>query len=115
MPTAADPKKKVAVFKTEEKGSDVNLATHLVYEGMRGEFEGAVLVSNDSDLAEPLRIVKENLGKTTGVLCPTQIPSQELLKHAIFYKRIRPKVLAASQLPPTLIDAHGTFHKPPSW
>ena len=115
MPSAADPKKKVEVIKTEEKGSDVNLATHLVYEGMKGLYEGAVLVSNDSDLAEPLRIAKEELKKMTGVLCPTKVPSQELMKHAVFYKRIRTKVLAASQFPPTLTDAHGTFHKPPSW
>lgn len=115
MPSAADPKKKVEVIKTEEKGSDVNLATHLVYEGMKGLYEGAVLVSNDSDLAEPLRIAREELKKMTGVLCPTKVPSQELMKHAIFYKRIRSKVLVASQFPDTLTDAHGTFHKPPSW
>ncbi len=40
-------KAKVKVFKTEEKGSDVNLATHLLVDGFRNEYELAVVVSND--------------------------------------------------------------------
>ena len=38
---------------TEEKGSDVNLATRLLVGGFTGDYEQAVVVSNDSDLAEP--------------------------------------------------------------
>lgn len=41
----------------EEKGSDVNLASHLVRDTFRKQFEVAVLITNDSDLAEPVRIV----------------------------------------------------------
>ena len=42
----------VKVVKTEEKGSDVNLATHLVRDAFRNEFDTAVLITNDSDLRE---------------------------------------------------------------
>lgn len=115
MPLAADPTQRVEVIRTSEKGSDVNLATHLLYEGMRGEFEAAAVLSNDSDLSEPVRIVAQELRKPVGILCPSRVPSRELLRHATFYKVIRRGVLAASQFPPTLTDAHGTFRKPASW
>jgi len=41
------------VLRTEEKGSDVNLAAHLLHDAHRGLIDCAVIVSNDSDLAEP--------------------------------------------------------------
>ena len=47
------------VWITEEKGSDVNLASHLLVDGFRARYDLAVVVSNDSDLKEPLRFVRE--------------------------------------------------------
>ena len=115
MALAADPAKIVEVLKTDEKGSDVNLATHLIYEAMRDEFDVAVVVSNDSDLAEPIRIVTREIHKKVGILSPAKFPTRELLQAATFYKPIRQAVLAASQFPPELEDAHGKFRKPSSW
>ncbi len=43
----------VDVIKTEEKGSDVNLATHLLNDGYKKDYELAIVVSNDSDLVDP--------------------------------------------------------------
>jgi uncharacterized LabA/DUF88 family protein len=104
------------VIKTEEKGSDVNIATHLVNDGHNRRYEVAVLISNDSDLVEPVRIVRNELKNPVGVLNPIpNMPSQELRKCATFFKPIRQGVLAASQFPSTLTDANGTFYKPPSW
>lgn len=103
------------VIKTEEKGSDVNLATHMLCDGFSDAYDVAVIVTNDSDLAEPVRIVAQQLGKTVGILNPHKHPSSVLSKHARFLKQIRKGVLAASQFPPTLTDAHGTFHKPDAW
>jgi hypothetical protein len=45
----------VEVFKTEEKGSDVNLATHLLHDAYQHRFECAIVVSGDSDLVEPVQ------------------------------------------------------------
>jgi hypothetical protein len=42
----------------EEKGSDVNVATHLLTDVFRGEIQGAIVISNDSDLALPLTIAR---------------------------------------------------------
>jgi len=53
-----------------EKGSDVALATYLMLDACRGDCDAAVLVTNDSDLREPLRLVREELGLTTGVINP---------------------------------------------
>jgi hypothetical protein len=105
----------VRVIKTEEKGSDVNLATHLLHDAHMGRFDVAVVVSNDSDLLEPMKIVRQELGKTVGILNPHPHPSRALLAHVDFIKQIRAGVLRAAQFPDTLTDAHGTFTKPRTW
>jgi uncharacterized LabA/DUF88 family protein len=106
----------VEVIKTEEKGSDVNIAAHLVNDGHKRRYEVAVLISNDSDLVEPVKIVRNELKFPVGVLNPIPtMPSHELRKYATFVKPIRQGVLAASQFPSTLKDVNGTFYKPPSW
>jgi hypothetical protein len=103
------------VIKTEEKGSDVNLATHLLLDACRNDYDVAVVITNDSDLAEPLRVVRQEFGKTVGILNPYSRTSFQLARYAHFTKPIRPGVLAASQFSPTLMDAHGTFYKPSTW
>ena len=45
----------VLVRDSEEKGSDVNLATRLLVDGFNGEYEQAVVVSNDADFAGAMR------------------------------------------------------------
>ena len=39
----------------------MNLASHLLRDAFRGAFQVAVLITNDSDLAEPVRIVRQEL------------------------------------------------------
>src|SRR5262249_43902959 len=60
----------VRVIKTEEKGSDVNLATALLIDAFDGGFEQAVVVSNDSDLVKPIQIVRQKFGLPVVVLFP---------------------------------------------
>lgn len=107
------------VWITEEKGSDVNLASHLLVDGFRARYDLAVVISNDSDLKEPVRFVREELEAPVGILNPHENRSWALspkrLPRGSFYKPIREKVLAASQFPETLRDAHGEFHRPPRW
>ncbi len=61
MLTGVNPVQRVWVDKTEEKGSDVNLASHLLMDGFQSKYEVAVLITNDSDLSEPVRMVKNEL------------------------------------------------------
>lgn len=115
MPLAPPEKGYAKVIKTEEKGSDVNLATHLLVDGYDDDYEIAVIVSNDSDLIAPIRVVTDQLRKPVGLLNPQKHPSRVLLPHVKFIKQIRSGVLAKSQFPITLADDEGSFSKPPSW
>lgn len=45
----------------EEKGSDVNVASHLLIDVLGGAIEAAIVVSNDSDLALPIREVRKRV------------------------------------------------------
>lgn len=103
------------VVKMEEKGSDVNLASMLLMDGFRGDYEAAVVLSNDSDLVLPIRIVTEELKLPVGLLNPHKRFAVELLKVATFRKQIRTGVLSASQLPETLADKNGTITRPRGW
>lgn len=89
VPVPGRPQQYARVLKTEEKGSDVNLATHLLHDGHMGRFEVAVIVSNDSDLLEPIKIVRGQLGRKVGVLNPHKGASRALLPHIDFIKPIR--------------------------
>jgi hypothetical protein len=115
MPLAPPARGFQRVIKTEEKGSDVNLATHLLMDGFDDAYELAVVVSNDSDLLEPIKVVTQRLGKPVGILNPHRVPSVALLPHAMFVKQIRQGVLARSQFPGVMGDSRGTFSKPSTW
>jgi len=103
----------------EEKGTDVNLATYLLIDGFKGDYEQALVISNDSDLALPIDMVRQRLGLPVGVVNPNtdlrEVAPAELTGAATFTRRIRKDTLADCQFPPTLTDAVGTIHKPPSW
>jgi hypothetical protein len=119
IPQAGNPSgkpKQVRVIKTEEKGSDVNIAAHMLSDGYRGAYQVAILLSNDSDLVEPVKMIRSELMLPVGVLnpCPAN-PSHELRKYASFVKPIRKGILAASQFPSIMTDKTGKFHKPSVW
>jgi uncharacterized LabA/DUF88 family protein len=119
MPVAGSPMgtpRYIKVIKTEEKGSDVNIAAHMISDGYKGAYQVAILLSNDSDLVEPVKIVRNELKLPVGVLNPRPAsPSHELRKYATFVKPIRGGVLATSQFPNILTDTTGSFYKPPAW
>ena len=102
---------------TEEKGSDVNLATRLLVGGFTGDYEQAVVVSNDSDLAAPIRYVNNDLGLRVVVVNPDSKTSthNDLVQSATYARRLWKSHLRKSQLPPTITDAHGVITKPVAW
>jgi hypothetical protein len=103
------------VYKTEEKGSDVNLAVHLLNDAWLDRFDCAVLISNDSDLAEPLRLIRNQTNKMIGIFSPVikGHPSKELQQYAHFMQQIRLGTLQQSQLPNIIPGTNIT--KPKSW
>ena len=60
----------VLVRDSEEKGSDVNLAARLLVDGFGGEYEQAVVVSNDADFAGAMRYVWDGLGLRVTLVNP---------------------------------------------
>ncbi|MGB3469229.1 MAG: NYN domain-containing protein [Erythrobacter sp.] len=104
------------VIKTEEKGSDVNLATHLLMDAFDGLFDIAVVISNDSDLAEPIRMVRQRFGKAVGLLGHRSVRvSGKLRPLASFIRSFPTSALERAQFPVQMTDANGTFSKPPTW
>ena len=108
----------VSVLRTEEKRSDVNLATYLLVDCFDNDFDQAVVVSNDSDLTLPVETVNRKFGKLVGVINPhpRRRISRELEGATTFQiKSINRKVLANSQFPRVLSDAKGEFRRPDVW
>jgi hypothetical protein len=108
----------VRVLKSEEKGSDVNLATALLVDAFDNDFEQAVIVSNDSDLAYPIGVVRQKFKLPVVVLFPcggSRRPSYHLSQVATSSPIINPAHLATAQFPNPMTDSTGQFHKPASW
>jgi hypothetical protein len=98
----------------EEKGSDVNLASWMLLDGFRGRYTTAVVISNDSDLLEPIRMVQDELQLQVGVVNPERKGGADQLK-GTFRRPLRPWILKASQFPDEITDGYGTFHRPAGW
>lgn len=116
MENASPPPPTVQVWKNEEKGSDVNLALHVLNDAWQDAYDCAVVVSNDSDLAESLQLVKSQHRKVIGVVtpgAPTRKTSWQLRKHADFVRPIRSWMLEQSQLPSPIPGT--TIKKPTGW
>ena len=107
----------VLVRDSEEKGSDVNLATHLLVGGFKHEYEQAVVVSNDADFAGAMRYARYDLGLRVTLVNPDpRNPSpRQLADAATYVKRLWKSHLRRSQLPDTLRDEIGIITKPEGW
>lgn len=108
----------VKVKKTEEKGSDVALASRLLIDAMRGESDIYVVCTNDSDLVMPLRLAREELGRKVGLLSPMQPKraSNELKQtNPAWHRQITPEDLAACQFADELYDQTRAIRRPDRW
>ncbi|MDE2697166.1 MAG: NYN domain-containing protein [Chloroflexota bacterium] len=107
----------VLVRHSEEKGSDVNLATQLLVDGFNGEYEQAVVVSNDADFAGAMRYVRDGLGRRVTLVNPDAKTSspRDLAAAATYVKRLWRSHLRRSGFPDTLRDEVGVITKPHGW
>lgn len=113
----ADGPTHVAIWNTEEKGSDVNLATYLIHDAWRGLFDEAVVLSQDTDLVEPVRIVRDELKKPVGVIVLDGRAPGKLASFGSYTRHLTQKELASAQFP-----EHVSFgrkgkvvSRPPEW
>ncbi len=103
------------VIKNEEKGTDVNIATHLIDDAHNNTFEKAVVISNDSDLVTPIKIITGVIKLPVTVISPFRKNNIQLKTVATDIKQIRKGLLRVSQFEDKLIDGVGDFSVPEKW
>ena len=104
-----------AVLKTEEKGSDVNLATFLLLDGFDRLYEEAIVISDDSDLSEPVAQANRRFG-AIHVVSPRNLRLRSLAENASSWAALPPGTLSACQLPsPLTLPTGRTVTRPPEW
>lgn len=91
----------------EEKGSDVNIAARLVWDAARNAFTEALVISNDSDLTEAVRIAVKDAGKSVHVWSPDVTVSNALRAVATSAAPLDVKQFKRCLFPESLTNAAG--------
>ena len=100
----------------EEKGSDVNVASHLLLDVLQGNVDAAVVISNDSDLAFPIRTARQHVpvglitpqsGRHAGALRGT--PAEGVGGH--WWWQLKAAAITKNQLP----NPAGKYTPPDGW
>lgn len=100
----------------EEKGSDVNIASHMLVDALTGQVDATVLISNDSDLRFPVEFIRQHV--PVGVVNPSPNRMAGALqgqrddgvgRH--WWYQLTEADLRAHQLP----DPSGHFRRPDGW
>lgn len=115
LPLARNLKKFARVISTEEKGSDVSLGAHLVWDACHNLMEAALVISNDSDLQTPVDMA-EKQGITVITLNPHRRSGQPRRLFGTEERSLRLRHLRRSQLPDPVVDEQGgRIPKPREW
>jgi hypothetical protein len=106
----------VSYASREEKGSDVNVAAHLLLDVLGGAVDGALVISNDSDLRFPVE--QARLHVPVGVVNPSRNYLAGDLRGAAtagagrhWWARLSVADLKSNQLP----DPAGPYNRPAGW
>ncbi len=106
----------VEVMISEEKGSDVNLASFLIHDAWRDLYDVAIIFSQDTDLLEPVRIVRDEIGKTIGMVVLDGRNPNRLSRSGTFLRHLTHARLAAAQFPEDVLLKNGkTVSRPENW
>ena len=111
-----DARYMASVARREEKGSDVNVASHLLIDVLEKRVDAVVVVSNDSDLEFPVREARNRVA--VGLVNPTRgFPAGRLNGDSSdgvgghWWHQIAAGDLRAAQLPPRV----GKLSRPLGW
>lgn len=107
----------------QEKGSDVKLGVHLVRDGFLDVYDVAYVLTNDTDLIEPIRIVTQDIGKPVCLVPPilpkgpkNPVPPISLRQVSTNFCYVEDSALAACQFPDRVSKKNGKFlMKPSAW
>lgn len=106
----------VSIARREEKGSDVNVAAHLLLDVLEHRIDAALMISNDSDLQFPVQTARERV--PVGTVNPSRnhtagklrgSPADGVGNH--WWYQLAAADFHACQLP----DPAGGVHKPAPW
>lgn len=114
----------ITVWKNEEKQTDVSLASHLINDAWLDLYDQAIIISNDTDLEEAIKIARQDYSprkpqKQVGVITPTTWPERSpagtLVNVASWSKEIKESHLKNSQLPDIINIGGKTLYRPAEW
>ena len=108
----------VSIVEWEEKKTDVNLATEMIFDGFGRSCDQVVVVSNDTDLVRPIQRMRDELGIKVVAVNPYPVirTPREIFRAATRVVRIRESHLQRSQLPNVVEDSEGRrIRKPANW
>ena len=114
----ADGSGDARVLRSKEKGSDINLATQLMFDAHCNSFDTAIIVTGDLDFVSPVRVVRETFAKEVWILDPQRDAGKRSKLYDASggcFKPIRQGALRDSQFPNQLSDNKGKIHKPQDW
>ena len=112
---ANDRTTRVRVIEHQEKQTDLNLASQLVWDTSRGNCEKAAIISNDSDLRGAIRVVEGRARIPVTIISPDRRGAKAGHLQATAHRTIREAAIEQSQFPEELTDPLGTFSRPVSW
>jgi hypothetical protein len=100
----------------EEKGTDVNVASHLLTDVLTRRVDAAIVISNDSDLAFPIRAARDHV--PVGVVNPSKGPMAGALRGVTtdgvgrhWWYQLQASDYRSSQLP----DPTSGVNRPAGW
>ena len=93
----------------------MNVAVQMLNDAWAGEIECAVLVSNDSDLAQACKLVRAR-GVRVGLITKASRPTDRLSRNSDFHRHIVRGHIRGSQLPNEVVRNNGQLlSKPRGW
>jgi uncharacterized LabA/DUF88 family protein len=105
----------VLIVDSDEKGSDVNLGSHLLNDAWEDAYDLAAVLTNDSDLAVPMKMAR-NRNKTIALINPHNNVSKKLIGCSSIMLHLEDNELHAAQLPETVTTQNGrVLRKPDAW
>lgn len=112
-----------AIWRLEEKQTDVNLAVDSYRDAARGDVDQVVFVSNDSDIERALMAIQEDFGERlkVGLILPlrktaARRASRSLMQHSDWTRRyLLDEELAGSHLPDIIPRRRKPIKKPDYW
>lgn len=102
---------------SEEKMTDVNIATEMLTDAFTDRFDRAVLVSGDSDLVPPIKVIRNTFEKKSVIVAfPPRRNAAELKTVSSGSLFINHQHLSKCQFPDEVSKSNGhILHRPDEW